>query len=479
VNTPGGNSGTQVFTYVDPTSPPTLTSVSPNSGSTAGGTVVTLTGTNFTGATNVTFGGTAATNRTVVNATTITCTTPAGTAGAKSVLVTTPGGTNAANTLFTYVAPPSPPTLTSVSPNTGTTAGDTDVTLTGTNFTGATNVTFGGTAATLVTVVNATTITCITPAGTAGAKSVLVTTPGGTNAANTLFTYVAPPSSATLTTAAYTGSDPTLNGGALYGFPIVSDAKTLPATLTVTSTSAGTLLSGSSPGMNTGFRTNINMTPPAGQFQVIQTISLALPGAFDDGLRLDYNGQTVLDFDFSNYTNIPAVNSMFGGGWTPWTGEGAPIVLELDARGLRLMVTAASNGTGAAAGVLTGQRVNVLNYFTSDTYVPDPADPDFVSGVQVGLYNRNAGGAWAIPNVALTATARVIPRHTAQITRAPGGNPALLFQGIASQSYLIQRSTNLLNWTTIHTANAAANGTLSYTDTTPPAGRAYYRIALP
>jgi hypothetical protein len=84
---------------------PTLTSVSPNTGSTAGGTAVTLTGTNFTGATNVTFGGTAATNRVVVNSTTITCTTPARTAGAKSVLVTTPGGTNAANTLFTYVAP--------------------------------------------------------------------------------------------------------------------------------------------------------------------------------------------------------------------------------------------------------------------------------------------------------------------------------------------------------------------------------------
>jgi hypothetical protein len=76
--------------------------VNPTNGSTAGGTFVTLTGTGFTGATNVTFGGTDATNRTVVNATTITCTTPAGTAGAKSVLVTTPAGTNAANTLFTY-----------------------------------------------------------------------------------------------------------------------------------------------------------------------------------------------------------------------------------------------------------------------------------------------------------------------------------------------------------------------------------------
>jgi M6 family metalloprotease-like protein len=291
---------------------------------------------------------------------------------------------------------------------------------------------------------------------------------------------VTPPSSATLTTAAYTGSDPTLNGGALYGFPIVSDTKSSPATLTITSTSAGTILTGASAvtgnNINTGFRTNINLTHNPGESVVAQTISLTT-GQFDDGLRLDYNGVKVLDFDYSNW-NIPAVNSMFSGAWTPWTNEGSP-AMELDAAGLRLMVTAVSNGTGAAAGVLAGQRVNVLNYFTSDAYVRNPAKPDFVSGVQIGLYNRNNQGAWAISNATMTATARVIPRHTAQISRAPGGNPSLLFQCIASQSYLIQRSTDLLNWTTIQTATAAANGTLSYTDNSPPVGRAFYRIAVP
>jgi hypothetical protein len=459
----------------DPPPLPTLTSLTPATGSTAGGTIVTLTGTNFTGATGVTFGGTAATVFNVVNATTITCATPARSAGPVNVLVTTPGGTSVASMQFTYAAPPPLPTLTSLTPATGSTAGGTIVTLTGTNFTGATGVTFGGTAATVFNVVNATTITCTTPARSAGSVNVLVTTPGGTSVASALFTYVAPSSSATLTTAAYTGSNPALGGGALYGFPIVSDTQSSPATLSITSTSAGTLLNGSNAvagnNLNTGFRTNINLTLNPGESAVAQTTALAI-GPFDDGLRLDYNGLTVLDFDFSNYGNITTVNAMFGGGWTPWTGEGAPFVLELDARGLRLMVTPVS-------GVDAGKRVNVLNYFTPDTYVPDPADPDFVSGVQIGLYNRNQGGAWAIPNVTLTATARVIPRHTAQITRAPGGNPSLLFQGIASQSYLIQRSNNMLNWSTIQTATAAANGTLSYIDTAPPAGRAYYRIAFP
>ena len=59
------------------------------------------------------------------------------------------------------------------------TAGGTSVTITGTGLLGATSVTLGGTAATTFSVVNATTITAMTPAHVAGAVSVWVTTPGG------------------------------------------------------------------------------------------------------------------------------------------------------------------------------------------------------------------------------------------------------------------------------------------------------------
>jgi hypothetical protein len=66
----------------------TVTSVVPNFGTVTGGTSVTINGTNFAAGATVTFGGTAATNVVVVNATKITAKTPAHAAGAANVTVT-------------------------------------------------------------------------------------------------------------------------------------------------------------------------------------------------------------------------------------------------------------------------------------------------------------------------------------------------------------------------------------------------------
>jgi len=119
VSISGGGLGSAVTQAVSGTlnvAPPTVTGIGPTSGTTLGGTAVTITGTNFTGATAVTIGGTAATGITVVSATSITCTTPAGASGTASVVVTTPGGSNSANTLYTYAVPA--PTVTGVSSTT-------------------------------------------------------------------------------------------------------------------------------------------------------------------------------------------------------------------------------------------------------------------------------------------------------------------------------------------------------------------------
>jgi hypothetical protein len=102
-----GNYLTATGTYTI-TAVPTVTAVSPDNSLTGVvGQEITITGTDFTGATAVTVGGEACTPFTVANATTITCTLPLfdqNSAGVKSILVTTPGGTNTANTLFTVVA---------------------------------------------------------------------------------------------------------------------------------------------------------------------------------------------------------------------------------------------------------------------------------------------------------------------------------------------------------------------------------------
>ena len=73
-------------------SAPTVTSISPPSGSATGGTAVTITGTNFASGDSVSFGGTAATNVSVVSSTSITATTPAHAAGAVNVVVTNSSG---------------------------------------------------------------------------------------------------------------------------------------------------------------------------------------------------------------------------------------------------------------------------------------------------------------------------------------------------------------------------------------------------
>jgi hypothetical protein len=103
--------------------------------------------------------------------------------------VTTAGGTSAISTADQFMYVPTP-TVTNVNPNTGPTPGGISVTITGTNFSGATAVRFGSNAAGSFTVNSATQITATSPAGI-GTVDVTVTTAGGTSAISTAdqFTY--------------------------------------------------------------------------------------------------------------------------------------------------------------------------------------------------------------------------------------------------------------------------------------------------
>lgn len=194
------------FTFTGPPPPnpaPTVISITPNSGTTNGGTAVTIAGTGFLAGATVKMGGTSATVLSVVNSALITATAPAHAAGAVDVVVTnTDTKTGTLTSGYTYTAASNPaPTVTSINPTTGVTTGGTTVTITGTGFLAGATVSFGGTAATGVALVNSTTITASTPAHAAGAVNVVVTNTD-TKSATLIngYTYTAPTGTIALST---------------------------------------------------------------------------------------------------------------------------------------------------------------------------------------------------------------------------------------------------------------------------------------
>ncbi|MCC6381549.1 MAG: IPT/TIG domain-containing protein, partial [Dehalococcoidia bacterium] len=158
------------FTYAGG---PVVTSISPASGSTAGGTVVTVIGSGFTGTSAVTFGGSAGANVTLLSDTRLLVTSPAHAAGGVhvQVWVGSVGSATSSADLFTYTGGPA---VAGVNPSSGSTAGGTVVTVSGSGFTGATAVTFGGTAGSALSVTSDTRLVVTTPAHAAGTVDVVV-----------------------------------------------------------------------------------------------------------------------------------------------------------------------------------------------------------------------------------------------------------------------------------------------------------------
>jgi IPT/TIG domain len=168
------------FTYSN--SAPAISGISPNSGDTTGGTVVTIAGSNFVSGATVSFGGSASSSVSFVSSNQLKATTPAHAAASVNVVVTNPDGTSATVTGgFTFGT--SSLTVSSVSPVSGPAAGGTTVTITGVNFQTGVSVTFGGLAATSVTLSNSSTIVAVTPTHSSGSVDVTVTNPDGQSAA--------------------------------------------------------------------------------------------------------------------------------------------------------------------------------------------------------------------------------------------------------------------------------------------------------
>jgi IPT/TIG domain len=160
-----------------PTSSPSvsLTAIQPNAGGTNGTTIVRIVGAGFEPGATVTLGA-LATDVTVVNSTTITATVPTHPVGTVDVIVTNTGGQSARlNGGFSYVNVPRA-MVAAISPNIGSTAGGTSVTITGTDFHPAATVTMGG--AESKPFVYQGSIYLTAPAHGPGVVDVVVTNPG-------------------------------------------------------------------------------------------------------------------------------------------------------------------------------------------------------------------------------------------------------------------------------------------------------------
>lgn len=203
-----GLTSTTTIGYTVAPSVPTVTTVSPSTGYTTGGsTPITITGTGFIPGATVSFGGVAGYGVAVHSLTSLTVYNPAHAGGVVDVTVTTTGGTSALSAAdhFTFVAPGSGPTggtggsggsggsggaganapvpsITRLTRSAGPTAGGGTLMVTGSGFTGTPAVHFGATPAGVVSLISPQQLIVRIPAHAAGLVDVRVSTTGGTSA---------------------------------------------------------------------------------------------------------------------------------------------------------------------------------------------------------------------------------------------------------------------------------------------------------
>jgi hypothetical protein len=229
---------------VDEPAPPTpvVTALSTVAGPPGGGTDLIVSGSGFTPSASVTVGGTTASSATYVGPNAIEITTPAHAVGRADVVVHTAGGDSATSSADTFVYGTAP-VVTGLSPATGPTAGGTVVTITGSEFTGATVVGFGGVPGTGLTVTSDTELTVTAPAATAaGSAEVEVVTPIGANPTGhpAEFRYAETPAPACSPVSATTASGTTATVQlACTGDGIVYDPPAQPAHGTLSGLDAG------------------------------------------------------------------------------------------------------------------------------------------------------------------------------------------------------------------------------------------------
>ena len=370
ITNPDGSAVTVPTPFTYNAVPLAVTSVTPPTGASAGGTLVTISGSGFLPGATVYFGTTPGTNVSVVDATTLTVVAPAGVPGsAVSVSVTnssgvttlTPGTYTFVSTVGSATGGSVQPTISTVSPNSGSAAGGTSVTLLGSGFVPGITVSFGGVLATNVSVVNSTQVTLTTPSGAVGTVPVMVTSPAGSfGGLSNGFTYlVATPqlTSVAPSEGLLVGGTPiTLTGSGFVvgatvtigGQPARNVSVTSPTTITAVTppgVPGGAMVLVTNPGgLITGFATGFTYSATATVPSLAVTGVSPSSGPMTGGTLVTIVGQGFTSGAIVTIGGIPATNVTVLG----------PTQI--------LASTPASSVSGAAAVVVTvGNIGNVLN----------------------------------------------------------------------------------------------------------------------
>lgn len=236
----------------------------------------------------------------------------------------------------------SPPVLAAIAPASGVVAGSEPVTLTGSRFRAGAEVRIGGAMASAVSVATSgTSITAITPPGTAGPADVAVTNPdGGTDSLPGAFSYVTPPgiSGIAPATASTAGGTPvTLSGtGFLSGATVAVGGASAPVFI-VTPTYVGLTAPAGTPGSASVLLTNPDGRTASGTLAYADPPSIASVAPA--------SGPT------AGGTAVTVTGSGFASGATATIGGAAATIVTLSAS--TLVCTAPASGPGACALVVT------------------------------------------------------------------------------------------------------------------------------
>jgi len=349
---------------------PTFTSIVPGTGSTAGGTPVTITGSNFSSGATVYIGSGAATNVVVVSSTQITATTPAGALGSANLLIVNPDNTAVtATAAYFFTAPTGALALTSIEPSSGGAGGGQLVNVYGSGFQSGLTVTFGGIPSQSITVMSSSTLLVRTPSGLSGTVAVTVTNPDNSTATlPTGYTFGTP--------APFTVSSVTPTSGSIAGGTVV----------TVTGsgfTSGSTVRFGSAQASGVQFvsGTQINATTPPGTAGVVSvTVTSALSESASVAAAFTYTNETTIP---TPTTPTQPTGALTVSGVTPNVGTSAG--------GTTVTVTGTGFQVGAAVlfGLLPATNVTVVG--PSQITATTPANSVAVGPVSVTVVNP--GGA--------------------------------------------------------------------------------------